>query len=121
MKPLDCLFVAFGGALGAVLRFATTLALQNFSFPLATLVVNLLGCLLIGFAFAAFASDNGKLFFITGLLGSFTTFSTFSFDNFKLLESGSYQKLFFNISVQLVLGIALVWLGYKITMSLKAS
>lgn len=87
------LYVAFGGAIGAVCRYGISLVPCKAEFPVLTLLTNLLGALLIGFIVGAAAgsktvSDNGMLFLKTGVCGGFTTFSTFSLEAWKLLESG---------------------------------
>ena len=89
------LFVALGGACGAAGRYAISLIPVKTSFPILTLVTNVLGAVLIGFVvgFAAGKSDvseNSVLFWKTGVCGGFTTFSTFSLEAFQLIESKSY-------------------------------
>ena len=89
------LFVALGGACGAAGRYAISLIPVKTSFPILTLVTNVLGAVLIGFVvgFAAGKSDvseNSVLFWKTGVCGGFTTFSTFSLEAFHLIESQSY-------------------------------
>ena len=85
-------YVALGGALGAVGRYTISLIPLKTPFPLATLITNLLGAILIGFV-AGLASAgkspsaNAVLFWKTGVCGGFTTFSTFSLEAFSLLEN----------------------------------
>lgn len=82
--------VALGGALGASLRWGISLALPSAVFPWPVLVVNLLGSFAIGFAWAGAEAvvigPAARLFIVTGLLGSLTTFSTFSLDVVYLLQ-----------------------------------
>ncbi len=87
---MTIIHVAFGGALGAVFRYAAGLM---FAFPFATLLVNLLGCFLMGVAFVLLSQGRGldgwQPFVMTGVLGGFTTFSAFSLDALRLMESGA--------------------------------
>ena len=83
---MDYFYVAFGGALGSVLRFFIG---HYFRFPGGTFCVNTLGSLLIGVFFVLFTQrfdERLGLFLMTGVLGGFTTFSAFSLDLFRLLE-----------------------------------
>lgn len=93
----DLLLVAFGGALGSVLRWSVTAAMARLSrdaaFPWGTLAVNLVGSCAIGFVLTlAFERSSvppaARLFIVTGLLGGFTTFSAFSWETLVLLRDG---------------------------------
>ncbi len=105
--------VALGGAVGAVLRyFAGTLL----TFPLATLFVNVVGSFLIGLAFVLLATQERYVpFIMTGVLGGFTTYSTFSLDALRLIEGGQFGGAMFYVVGTLVLcllGCACgLWLG----------
>lgn len=109
------LWVALGGAAGAMLRYAISLIPVRGSFPVLTLITNLLGALLIGFivgaAELASPSPNLILFAKTGLCGGFTTFSTFSLESYTLLKAG--QKGTATLYILLSVGLCLlgVWLG----------
>jgi CrcB protein len=126
---MNYLFIAAGGGLGAVLRYVFTrfinTGLQN-SFPqgiwrglgtgsIGTLTVNCLGALLIGFLSGfldAIASDpKWRLFFITGLLGGYTTFSTYSLETVQYFLSGNIRQGVANILLNNVLCLACVLLG----------
>ncbi len=92
---LSFVFVALGGALGAVARYAISLIPVKTQFPILTLVTNILGAILIGFVVGitdkkSDVSPNTVLFWKTGVCGGFTTFSTFSLEAYKLLENKAY-------------------------------
>lgn len=112
-------FIAGGGALGAVFRYLVSGFVYRFfaaDFPWGTLIVNLAGSLLIGLLWGAFEvimiSQNMRLFLFIGILGAFTTFSTFSLESFNLLRDGEYGFFCWNIILSVVLGITLVTAGY---------
>ncbi|MCR5031252.1 MAG: fluoride efflux transporter CrcB [Lachnospiraceae bacterium] len=92
---MNFLFVALGGALGAVARYAISLIPAKTQFPVLTLITNILGAILIGFIVGvtdkkANVSPYTVLFWKTGVCGGFTTFSTFSLEAYKLFEDGAY-------------------------------
>jgi len=113
------LFVAMGGALGAVLRYSISSGIYNWfgrSFPYVTLVVNVLGSLAIGLLSILFvqnfnASQAMKMGLLVGVLGALTTFSTFSWDTLHLLEQGLVQRAFLNVFLNVIVCIAAAWLG----------
>jgi len=111
--------ISLGGMFGALMRYSLSGLIHRFfegGFPLGTLGVNLLGSLLVGLLWSAsemlVLSQNTRLFLFIGVLGSFTTFSTFSLESFHLLRDGEYGALVLNITASVVLGIALVFAGY---------
>jgi len=113
------LAIAAGGAAGSLLRFWMSNWVHSFaerSFPYGTLVVNVLGCLLMGFLFVLFIdrlSDNPVLRagILIGVLGGFTTFSSFSIETFNLIEQGAWVKAAANMSGSLVLCVGATWIG----------
>ncbi|RLJ70018.1 camphor resistance protein CrcB [Hydrogenivirga caldilitoris] len=114
--------VALGGAIGSVLRFILSKLIQDrtgIDFPLGTLLVNLLGAFLIGFAFAYFVermslSPEVRALFITGFLGGFTTFSTFSYESYNLLMDGELVKFILYTLGTNGVGLFMTLLGYNI-------
>ncbi len=119
---MGLLLIAAGGAVGALLRYAVHRALQSptgLGFPIGTLVVNVLGCALIGVAAAWLASPTARpearLLVITGLLGGFTTFSTFGLETIELLRGGRTGVALLYVAASNTLGIGAVWLGFTAT------
>jgi len=122
---IKLLAVAFGGSIGSVLRFLIYELIESkyhSDFPWATLTVNLLGSLVIGFLWGYFTrtyvSPGLRLIIFVGILGSFTTFSTFAFDNFSLLKSGEFTYMTIYFLVTNVFGILLAIGGYLLSKSI---
>ena len=117
------LYVAIGGAIGSVLRYLITLFInKQFShpIPIATLLINILGCFLIGFLVGAFDKNNTldislKYLLLTGFCGGFTTFSAFGLENVTLFQSQNPVSALLYIGLSVVLGLAAVWFGLFIT------
>ncbi|MCH8828593.1 MAG: fluoride efflux transporter CrcB [Planctomycetes bacterium] len=118
---LNVLAVGCGGFLGAVGRYLLSGYVQKRfpGFPPAgTLIVNVIGCLLIGVLMAIVVqrrhdfSPALQLFLITGILGSLTTFSTFGYETVELLREQNYRSALWNIAANLVIGLIAVWLGW---------
>ncbi len=113
------LAIAAGGAVGALLRYwvsSGTHALLGRGFPYGTLVVNVLGSFAIGFLFVLFLermtlSGEWRAGILVGVLGAFTTFSTFSIETLNLLEEGSHLKASLNVDFIVALCLAVAWFG----------
>lgn len=114
------LFIGLGGFTGSVVRYAVSGYVQGWSrsvsFPYGTLAVNTLGCLLIGFLSQLMESrgvfsENARFFVFIGLLGGFTTFSTFSNESMNLLRNNEIWGSSMNIMLHIFLGLFAVWLG----------
>lgn len=117
---MNILLVGIGGALGSISRYLLSTWVQSISrsldFPFGTLAVNLIGCFVIGFlaelaeARGAFTSESRAFIFI-GILGGFTTFSSFGNDTINLLRDGNRFNALANIGSSVILGLVLVWFG----------
>lgn len=115
------LLIAAGGAFGSISRYALQGWVQRATgsgFPLGTLVVNLIGCLLIGFLTATFTGpklirEEYRIGIIVGVLGGFTTFSTFGLETFSLTNDRQYAFAALNIVLSCGLGFLAVWVGYR--------
>lgn len=111
--------IAFGGALGSLARHAITLLVPSQRFPWATVIVNISGCFVIGFLYGLTTSRRlalpalGREFVFVGVLGGFTTFSTFGLDTLTLAQSQSSYAVM-NVAAQVLGGLIAVWLGYRI-------
>lgn len=116
----DVAWVGLGGGCGAALRFLLSgwvhRWLPNSLFPWGTLVVNLAGCLAIGLAYGlaegrGLFGPGARLFLFIGLLGGFTTFSTFAWESEALLRDGELARAVANVGAHVLLGLPAVWLG----------
>ena len=117
MKTL--LFIAVGGSIGAVLRYSASLGVASImgrGFPYGTLFVNVFGSLLIGL-FSVVLLDRfnvgpeWRAAIFVGVLGSFTTFSTFSLETLNLLEQGELVAAITNVLLSIVVCLVAVWFG----------
>ena len=119
------LIIGLGGFIGTILRFLLSSSIEKSfatSIPIGTILVNLIGCFLIGLLSGYFTQKLGDqtqlFFFLTiGVLGGFTTFSAIAMDSQVFIENGEYLKMLTYISVQAILGIALCLIGYNIIMN----
>lgn len=113
--------VAGGGAVGASSRFALAVGVQRLGgwlFPAGTMVVNVLGCLAIGFLSVrlegAAVSPHVRLGILVGLLGGFTTFSSFSLETLKLVEDRETFQVVLNVLGTVLLCLVGCWLGQRL-------
>jgi fluoride exporter len=127
MEVSKWLVIGVGGFIGSVLRYLVSAYVQQLSqsvrFPYGTLVVNLVGCFIIGFlsqladARGVFTADARAFVFI-GLLGGFTTFSTFGNETLNFLRAGENFPALLNLGAHIFLGLGAVWLGRSIAHSI---
>ena len=112
--------IGMGGFLGSISRFYLSLAIHriipHLSFPLGTLAVNVLGCFLIGLLYGLadtrqFFGDEVRLFLAVGVLGGFTTFSTFGYETLALLRAAEFIWAVLSVLMHLVAGLGAVWVG----------
>lgn len=121
---LNIFAVAGGGAVGAVCRYLVGVLVGRIgsdaafwgAFPLSTFIANVLGCFAIGFLSVAFegpyaGKDQARLFAITGIMGGFTTFSTFSLETVTLFQDGAWGMAALNVALSLAACLAGVVLG----------
>lgn len=121
-RPLKWLLIFLGSGVGGLARYTLSGWVQrhgNGTFPLGTLAVNLVGCLLIGFLTAAFAGrwlvrEEYRAAMLIGVLGGFTTFSTFGWETFAFFNEGQSGRALLNIGTNVLLGLAAVWAGYRV-------
>jgi CrcB protein len=119
------LAIAVGGALGSVARHGVNVLIHGrwplMRFPLATLVVNVVGCLIIGVLAGLVMSERLALrfywreFLFVGILGGFTTFSTFGLDTVTLSRTQSMAPGLVNVMAHVGLGLLAVWIGMRLT------
>lgn len=112
------LLVGLGGMIGSMLRYACYLVFRTSSFPLATFIVNITGCfiigLLVGYGSRNHMSSDMQLLLATGLCGGFTTFSAFSADGLKLMHEGRTGTLLLYIAASVIFGLLATFGGYKL-------
>ena len=122
--------VALGGATGAVSRYSLAKwmlrYLTDWTFPIATFAINVMGCLLIGVLAGVgerfnWLNSDLRLLLITGVLGGFTTFSTFGLETFTLLRRGELWVAMGYVGLSVMVGLLLLWLGFMTVTSFGAT
>ncbi len=126
----DLFFIFLGGGIGSVFRYQISIlgekSMYYFfdkSYPLGTFIVNILGSFAIGLLYGYFyenisVNETLRLFLLVGFLGGFTTFSSFSLDTFKLIQSGEITIAFLYIVASIVLALGFTYFGIKMTSNL---
>jgi fluoride exporter len=120
---MNVLLIALGGSIGAVARYGLTGVVQRFTtpyFPFGTFVVNILGCFVFG-VLAGVAEHRfvlgpeARAFLLIGVLGGFTTFSSFGYETLQLLRDAEFMRASLNVVGQVVIGVCVMWLGFVLT------
>lgn len=116
---MEIILVAVGGAVGATVRYLVSIwAAARFGagFPYGTLIVNIVGCFIIG-AFMTLVTERlsispyWRLFITVGFVGGMTTFSSFSYETIRLLQEANMMGAFYNIGLNILVGFSATWLG----------
>lgn len=113
------LIVALGGSIGAVARYLTTVwaaGLWGATFPYGTLIVNIVGCFIIGIFMTAITEKiivhpHWRLFIIVGIVGGLTTFSSFSYETVTLVAEHAVDLAMYNVAANMMIGFAATWTG----------
>lgn len=122
-------YAALGGAVGTVARYLLTLAIQTRAgagFPVATLLINVTGSILLGFLMrygleSTTASPEVRLLLTTGFCGGYTTFSTFSYETARLIEDGEWHRGLAYIAASVFASLGGTFIGFVIARGLLAA
>ena len=117
------MLIMLGGAIGSGLRYAVAGWMQRLTddpFPVGTMTVNVAGCLVIGvlgflFAGPVIVREEYRFMILVGVLGGFTTFSSFGFETLTLVNDGQMGRAMLNVVLNNALGLAAVWIGFRLT------
>ena len=114
------IIVGAGGFVGSVARYLICMGLKTTAgaLPWSTIVANIIGCFLIGFGsglaeYHQLLTSQWRLFLLVGLLGGFTTFSTFGHDTIILAQDAQHLKAIMNVVISITTGLCAVWLGIE--------
>ena len=117
------LFVGIGGFMGSSLRYVITGKIHDMMskpwFPYGTLFVNIAGCFVLGLLNGIFEvkhifGHEIRLMILVGVLGGFTTFSTFGYESLSLFREGQMMGMAINITLHILLGLSSAYFGYKL-------
>jgi CrcB protein len=114
----NILLVGLGGGVGSILRYLCQRSMNRLSFPYGTLLVNLLGCLVIGLLWGLFTrhvDEHRRLLLVTGLCGGFTTFSSFTYEGVQMLVDSRWLTFAAYTALSVTAGLLVTYLGYKLT------
>ncbi len=120
----DILFVGLGGGIGSIFRYLSSRTVVHYANEkymfLGTFTVNVVGCFLIGLLSGWMLSHEAenqtfRLLFIVGFCGGYTTFSTFAYENVRLIETHQWPAFFFYTFLSVIVGMAAVWIGLRLT------
>ena len=122
-------YAAVGGAIGTVARYLLTLVVQaraGAGFPVATLLINITGSLLLGFLMrygleSATASPNVRLLLTTGFCGGYTTFSTFSYETARLIEDGEWRRGIAYVTASVLVALVGTFAGFALARALVSA
>jgi CrcB protein len=111
--------VALGGAIGSVARVLVSFGIPAGRLPWATITVNVTGSLLIGWLMARFSTEGvvaprTQMFWVVGICGGFTTFSSFSWQTFELMQRGHWGAAAANATLSFALCFVATWLGWRL-------
>ncbi len=121
---IELAIIGLGGFIGAIFRFLVSggvqALLKSAAFPAGTMAVNIIGCLLIGLGGGLMESrqlfsPEWRAFLFVGVLGSFTTFSTFGLETFNLARGGQWLPALSNVGISLILGLMAVFTGFMLS------
>jgi CrcB protein len=130
MNMLNTLTIALGGAIGSVMRywFSGLIArVWGETFPWGTIIVNITGCFVIGLFFTATGSEGRLLvppiwrqFFMIGICGGYTTFSSFSLQTLNLANDGEWLRAGANVLLSVALCLVAVWVGHVLALQINS-